>query len=205
MNKWGIMVDVSHPSKGFDDAGHRPVEGAGDRVALVGAHAGNHSRNLDDEMLMAIKTNGGVVQIVAFAATSRPIRRAPAGDRGATQEFALPPGRGAAAGLGGGPAACAGESGEAAARSAASPAGEGPRRRDRGRRDADAREAWGVEQRLAEIDRKWPAAGRANVKDFVDHIDYAVKLIGIEPVGMSRNSTAAAASTAGTARRKRST
>jgi membrane dipeptidase len=27
--------------------------------------------------------------------------------------------------------------------------------------------------------------GRATVKDFVDHIDYAVKLIGIEHVGIS--------------------
>jgi membrane dipeptidase len=41
------------------------------------------------------------------------------------------------------------------------------------------------ERRLAEIDRKWPAAGRANVKDFVDHIDYAVKLIGVDHVGIS--------------------
>ena len=41
------------------------------------------------------------------------------------------------------------------------------------------------ERRLAEIDRKWPAAGRATVKDFVDHIDYAVKLIGIDHVGIS--------------------
>jgi len=30
-----------------------------------------------------------------------------------------------------------------------------------------------------------PAAGRATVKDFVDHIDYAVKLIGIDHVGIS--------------------
>ena len=41
------------------------------------------------------------------------------------------------------------------------------------------------ERRLAEIDRKWPAAGRATVKDFVDGIDYAVKLIGIDHVGIS--------------------
>jgi membrane dipeptidase len=41
------------------------------------------------------------------------------------------------------------------------------------------------ERRLAEIDRKWPAAGRATVKDFVDEIDYAVKLIGIDHVGIS--------------------
>jgi membrane dipeptidase len=41
------------------------------------------------------------------------------------------------------------------------------------------------DRRMAEIDRKWPAAGRATVKDFVDEIDYAVKLIGIDHVGIS--------------------
>jgi Flp pilus assembly pilin Flp len=41
------------------------------------------------------------------------------------------------------------------------------------------------DKRLAEIDAKFPAAGRANVKDFVNHIDYAVKLIGIDHVGIS--------------------
>ena len=38
---------------------------------------------------------------------------------------------------------------------------------------------------MAEIDRKWPAAGRASVKDFVDGIDYAVKLMGLDHVGIS--------------------
>ena len=37
----------------------------------------------------------------------------------------------------------------------------------------------------AEVDTKFPPAGRANVKDFVNHIDYAVKLIGIDHVGIS--------------------
>ena len=41
------------------------------------------------------------------------------------------------------------------------------------------------DKRLAEIDAKWPPAGRATVKDFVDHIDYIVKLIGIDHVGIS--------------------
>src|SRR5262249_56278731 len=41
------------------------------------------------------------------------------------------------------------------------------------------------ERRLAEINTKWPAAPRATVKDFVDHIDYLVKLIGIDHVGIS--------------------
>jgi membrane dipeptidase len=41
------------------------------------------------------------------------------------------------------------------------------------------------DRQLAEIDAKFPPAGRANVKDFVNHIDYAVKLIGIDHVGIS--------------------
>jgi membrane dipeptidase len=38
---------------------------------------------------------------------------------------------------------------------------------------------------MGEIDQKYPAPPRATVKDFVDHIDYAVKLIGIDHVGIS--------------------
>jgi membrane dipeptidase len=40
----------------------------------------------------------------------------------------------------------------------------------------------GYTQKMADIDKKWPGA---NVSDFVDHIDYAVKLIGIDHVGIS--------------------
>ena len=36
--------------------------------------------------------------------------------------------------------------------------------------------------RQAEIDLRWP---RASVKEFADHIDYAVKLIGIDHVGIA--------------------
>jgi len=39
-------------------------------------------------------------------------------------------------------------------------------------------------ERLAQIDAKWPAA-RPAVKDLVDHIDYLVKLIGVDHVGIS--------------------
>jgi membrane dipeptidase len=41
------------------------------------------------------------------------------------------------------------------------------------------------DKQLAELDAKFPPAGRATVKDFVNHIDYAVKLIGIDHVGIS--------------------
>ena len=49
-------------------------------------------------------------------------------------------------------------------------------------RDLPADQRAEYERELAEIDKKWP---RATVQDFVDHIDYAVRLIGIEHVGIS--------------------
>ena len=43
-----------------------------------------------------------------------------------------------------------------------------------------------LQTKLAELNAKFPRrSGRATVKDFVDHIDYAVKLIGIDHVGIS--------------------
>ena len=190
MNKWGIMVDVSHPSKGA------MMQAIGlSKAPVIASHSavrtlGNHSRNLDDEMLMAIKTNGGVAQIVAFASYVKvdPSERAPA-IAALRQEFALPSGRGGAGGGGraAGPAVTPPCPVEGA--SPAPGAGRGGRGGGRG---ANA----GVEtltperraefdRRLAEIDRKWPAAGRATVKNFVDHIDYAVKLMGVDHVGIS--------------------
>lgn len=66
MNKWGMMIDVSHPSK----------KAMKDMIALtkapiIASHSSaralcNHSRNLDDEQLQWLKDNGGVVQTVAF-------------------------------------------------------------------------------------------------------------------------------------------
>jgi membrane dipeptidase len=38
---------------------------------------------------------------------------------------------------------------------------------------------------MHELNQKHPGAPRATVSDFVDHIDYAVKLIGIDHVGIS--------------------
>ena len=66
MNKWGIMVDVSHPSK---QANIQAIKLS--RAPVIASHSGaralcDHSRNLDDEQLELIKQNGGVVQAVAF-------------------------------------------------------------------------------------------------------------------------------------------
>ncbi|MFT7471654.1 MAG: membrane dipeptidase [Kiritimatiellia bacterium] len=67
MNKWGIMIDVSHPSKG---AIAEMLDLT--RAPLIASHSSaramsEHSRNLDDEQLLRIKENGGVVQTVAFS------------------------------------------------------------------------------------------------------------------------------------------
>jgi membrane dipeptidase len=67
MNKYGMMVDFSHPSKG---AMMQML--ALSKAPIIGSHSGvraicNHSRNADDEQLKALAKNGGVIQIVAFA------------------------------------------------------------------------------------------------------------------------------------------
>lgn len=66
MNKWGIMVDLSHPSK---QANLQMIQLS--KAPVIASHSGaralcDHSRNIDDELLAAIKKNGGVVQAVAF-------------------------------------------------------------------------------------------------------------------------------------------
>jgi len=67
MNKWGIMIDVSHPSKkSMKDM----IELT--KAPIIASHSSaralcGHSRNLDDEQLQWMKENGGVVQTVAFS------------------------------------------------------------------------------------------------------------------------------------------
>lgn len=67
MNKYGIMIDVSHPSKA---AMRQMIELS--KAPIIASHSsaralGHHSRNLDDEQLQWMKENGGVVQTVALA------------------------------------------------------------------------------------------------------------------------------------------
>ncbi|WP_300025517.1 dipeptidase [uncultured Maribacter sp.] len=67
MNKLGIMIDVSHPSK---EAMKQMI--ALSKAPIIASHSSaralcDHSRNLDDEQLLMMKENGGVVQTVAFS------------------------------------------------------------------------------------------------------------------------------------------
>ena len=51
-----------------------------------------------------------------------------------------------------------------------------------GRQKLTPEQVQAYDAKLAEINKKWP---RANVKDLVDHIDYAVKKIGVDHVGIA--------------------
>jgi membrane dipeptidase len=67
MNRVGIMIDVSHPSK---ESMMQTL--ALTKAPIIASHSSvralaNHSRNLDDEQLLALKKNGGVMQTVAFS------------------------------------------------------------------------------------------------------------------------------------------
>jgi membrane dipeptidase len=194
MNRLGMMVDLSHPSKGANMEAMRLS-----RAPVIASHSGvralaNVSRNMDDEQLLALKNNGGVIQIVGLAAyvkaDSKERTEALAKLR---EEFGIAP---AGGGRGGG--VTGGRGRGAAARANADrvcpvESASGPAQQSRGTRGlanfglealSPERRA-DYDKRLAELDARLPPAPRANVRDFVNHIDYAVKLIGIDHVGIS--------------------
>ena len=67
MNRVGMMIDVSHPSK---EAMRQMINLT--EAPIIASHSSaralcDHSRNLDDEQLQWLKENNGVVQTVAFS------------------------------------------------------------------------------------------------------------------------------------------
>ena len=121
------------------------------KAPIIASHSAvralaNVSRNMDDEQLLALKKNGGVIQIVGFASY---LKVAPPEYTAAVRQLRRE--------FGGAAAGCPIE---------------------------DPQKSAEYDKRLAELDAKWPGA-RASVKDLVNHIDYAVKLIGIGHVGIS--------------------
>jgi len=168
MNRWGIMVDVSHPSK---ESMMQTL--AITKAPIIASHSAvralcNHSRNMDDEQLLALKKNGGVIQMVAFSGYVKEVPPVSAERTAAmatlNEQFGLPAqgaGRGGRGGGGGG-----GGRGGAAAQLSEEKRTE-------------------YQKGLADLNARFPAPPRATVKDFVDHIDYAVKKIGIDHVGIS--------------------
>ncbi len=149
MNKWGIMVDVSHPSKA---ANLQAI--ALSKAPVIASHSAartlaDHSRNMDDEQLAALAKNGGVIQTVAFDGYVK-VKPPDSAERAAAI---------------------------ARLRAELDPAGGPASQTDQTRAKFRAR--------MAGIDKQFPPPPMATVSDFVDHVDYLVKKIGLDHVGIS--------------------
>jgi len=157
MNRLGIMVDVSHISeKSFFDVIQTT------KAPIIASHSGcmalNVSdRNLTDEQLKALAKNGGVVQVVAlggFLKGDSPERRKAIAALQAELGF-RPMGR-----------------------------GRGVPAMSEQQRAEYAKQQQVYQERMKEVDAKFPPAKPATLADFVDHIDHAVKIAGIDHVGI---------------------
>ena len=173
MNRWGIMIDISHPSK---KASMQMMELT--RAPIIASHSSARalndvSRNLDEEQLMALKENGGVVQTVAFRSylnteKNNANRDAAQATRTAVAEemdFEVIGGRGRGGRAGGGTLQAMSE-----------------QERDVYQANLARFQEASAARIAAEVDPATPPVG---VTDLTDHIDYLVGLIGIEHVGIS--------------------
>ncbi|MBL0171613.1 MAG: dipeptidase [Gemmatimonadaceae bacterium] len=163
MNRLGMMIDVSHPSK---ESMLQTI--ALSKAPIIGSHSGvraicNHSRNMDDEQLDALKKNGGVIQLVAFNSYVKcdPKRDRPREQARAAAMEELRKEYGIAEG--------GGRGGQQAAIQALP--------------EAKRNEYLAKQEDITA--RRYPSDPPASVKDFVDHIDYVVKRIGIDHAGIS--------------------
>ncbi|AOW16752.1 peptidase M19 [Polaribacter vadi] len=161
MNKWGMMIDVSHPSK---KAMKDMIELS--KAPIIASHSSaralcNHSRNLDDEQLQWLKENGGVVQTVAFSAyvnteKDKKFKKALRGEMdllAKEQNLNLVP--------------------------------RNEIRNLEGKAQEDAIATYTQLSKEAKNKMKSSENAPVNVADFVDHIDYLINKIGIDHVGIS--------------------
>jgi membrane dipeptidase len=183
MNRLGIMVDVSHiAAKSFWDVI------ATSKAPIIASHSGcmtvaKSDRNLDDEQLKALAKNGGVIQIVALASYLKndPPERTDA-MRKLREEFPLGAGRGGGGGRGpGGPPAGTPPAGTPPAGQQAAQRGQAAQPLTPEQQAERDRQRAAYQERMKDIDAKYPPA---SLKDFVDHIDHAVKVAGIDHVGI---------------------
>ena len=158
MNRLGMMVDVSHSAATtFWDV----VKVS--KAPIIASHSGckainDVDRNLDDDQLRAVAKSGGVVQIVALGSylkADSPERAEAV--RKLREEIGMAPG---GRGRTGGPPA-----------QPLTPEQQA---------EAQKRRAAYME-RMREIDAKFPPA---TLKDFADHLDHAVKVAGVDHVGI---------------------
>lgn len=161
MNKWGMMIDVSHPSK---KAMKDMIELS--KAPIIASHSSaralcNHSRNLDDEQLQWLKENGGVVQTVAFSAYINTEKDKKFKDALINEMDVL---------------------------AKEQNINLVPRREIRNLKGKAREDAIAIYTQLSkEAKTKMQSSENApvNVADFVDHIDYLINKIGIDHVGIS--------------------
>ena len=163
MNRLGMMIDVSHPSK---ESMRQMI--ALSKAPIIASHSSaralcDHSRNLDDEQLEWLKDNGGIVQTVAFQAYINK-------EKNDTRNEALKSLR------------------ESIADSLGTKWYSRSEIRELSEKDRNNYyELRGQIRSLADEKAKaipnFPP--KVNVSDFVDHIDYLVNKIGLEHVGIS--------------------
>jgi membrane dipeptidase len=136
MNRLGVLVDLSHASdRAFFDA----VEVS--RAPVIFSHSSvralvDNPRNVTDEMLLALRDNGGVIMINFFDPTV---------NSNLTQDVM-----------------------------------DEVHRRIREDHGGNNRQIWTV---IGQV-RAERGLGKATVSDIVDHIDYVVRLIGVDHVGL---------------------
>jgi membrane dipeptidase/D-alanyl-D-alanine dipeptidase len=163
MNRLGMMIDVSHPSK---EAIKQMFELS--KAPLIASHSSaralcNHSRNLDDELLMLFKKHGGVVQTVAFSAYVN-TKKDEAFKAGTSKIYKN---RAEEMGF---------EELDRDSLEALSNEARNTYYADAQKiKSAAAKEVEALKEQIEPVE----------VSDFVDHIDYMVNLIGIEHVGIS--------------------
>lgn len=189
MNRLGMMIDISHPSKGS-----MMQTLALTKAPIIASHSAvralcNHSRNLDDEQLKALAKNGGVVQVVAFRGY---VKCDPAYDAtraqamsALNQEYGISAARRAGGGAPAQRGPTAGEPGNSCGPARVAPRGGISAAVQEQLAAMPASRAEEYRTKLQALDAKYPVRPEATVKDFVDHIDYAVKLIGLDHVGIS--------------------
>lgn len=165
MNKWGIIIDISHPSY---EANMQSI--ALSRAPVIASHSSARaldptvSRNLWDDELLAVRENGGVVQAVAFRSYVN-------FDKHRAYALAL---RALQSDIAVGMGYTLLEPAEVRALNADA----------RASYQAQSAEinAAAAPRLAAEVNALAPPV---DVSDFVDHIDYMVNLIGIDHVGIS--------------------
>ncbi len=143
-NRLGIMVDISHASnKSFFDVLKIT------KAPVIASHSGvralcDHPRNLSDEMLRALASNGGVIQVPFVSSFIKKAKPNPEREK-ALESLKEKYGRWEEI------------------------------------RDEEILER--MREEYSQIQQKFPEE-RATVEDLVNHIDYVVKLIGIDYVGI---------------------